>query len=116
MIGAVSTHLERAAIEQIRLQGEVKEAGRLLGAAGFTEMPGARPDAQVAHRTVGDFYDLVMQFPDGHMEGIRQRLPAEDPAEQRQLWFPGGQQDPDTPLWIKSGSPLEVVHELLNLS
>lgn len=94
---------------------EVKEAGRLLGAAGFTEMPGVRPDARVAHRTVGEFYDLVMQFADGRMEGVRQRLPAENPADQHHLWFPGQDTDPDVPVWIGSGSPLEVTQQLLSL-
>lgn len=105
---AVSTHLGHAAIDQIRLQGEVKEAGRFLGAAGFTELPGLRPDARVAFRTHGVYNDLVLLFTDGHVEAIRQH--AEGP-----LWLPGQDSPGGGCVWSRSGGPLEVVHELLNL-
>lgn len=86
---------------------EVKEAGRLLSAAGFTELPGIRADARVGFRTVGDYYDLVILFGDGHMEAIRQTV--DEP-----LWLPG-QEERDDFQWMKSGEPLEVVQELLAL-
>lgn len=47
---------------------EIVEAGRLLGAAGFTELPGIRADAKVGFRTIGEYYELVILFPDGHLD------------------------------------------------
>lgn len=86
---------------------EIKEAGRLLSAAGFTELPGIRADARVGFRTIGAYYDLVILFGDGHMEAIRQTV--DEP-----LWLPG-QDERDDFEWMKSGEPLEVVQELLAL-
>ena len=86
---------------------EILEAGRLLSAAGFTELPGLRCDARVGFRTVGEYYDLVIQFADGHMEAIRQTI--DEP-----LWVPGQDERSDFE-WMKSGDPLDVVRELLSL-
>lgn len=99
----------------LRADAAAREAGKLLGAAGFVEIPLMRKDARVAHRACGNYYDLVMQFHDGHMEAIRQEAPAENPAEQTQLWFPGQAEEPAKTLWTKSGDPLEVTQELLLL-
>ena len=86
---------------------EIQEAGRLLGAAGFTELPNIRADARVGFRTVGEYYELVILFADGHLEAIRQVV-------DRPLWLPGQDERADF-VWIKSGEPLDVVHELLAL-
>ena len=86
---------------------EIQEAGRLLGAAGFTELPGIRADAKVGFRTVGEYYELVILFPDGHLEAIRQVVDGP-------LWLPGHDERADFE-WMKSGEPLDVVRELLAL-
>jgi hypothetical protein len=86
---------------------EIKEAGRLLSAAGFTELPGIRADAKVGFRTIGEYYELVILFADGHLEAIRQIVDSP-------LWLPG-RDEPGDFEWMKSGEPLEVVHELLAL-
>lgn len=99
---------ERDALSVLRLQGEMQESGRLLAAVGFAELRGIRPGVRVAYRTGGGHNDVVMLYPDGHAEGIRQR--AEGP-----LWVPGREEDPGEHVWIKSGDPLDVVHELLRL-
>lgn len=98
---------ERQALADLLAVQEIKKAGRLLGAAGFTELPGIRADARVGFRTTGDYYDLVILFADGHMEAIRQTV--DEP-----LWLPG-QDERDDFQWSKSGEPLEVVEELLGL-
>ncbi len=86
---------------------EIKEAGNLLGAAGFTELPGIRADARVGFRTIGEHYELVILFADGHMEAIRQAIDGP-------LWLPGQDERNDFE-WMKSGEPLDVVQELLAL-
>lgn len=95
------------AVGDIPAAKEIWEAGRLLGAAGFTELPGIRVDAKVGFRTVGEYYELVILFPDGHLEAIRQVVDGP-------LWIPGHDERTDFE-WMKSGEPLEVVHELLAL-
>lgn len=86
---------------------EIREAGRLLGEAGFTELPGIRADAKVGFRTIGEYYELVILFPDGHLEAIRQVVDTP-------LWVPGHDERGEFE-WMKSGEPLDVVHELLAL-
>ena len=86
---------------------EIQEAGRLLGAAGFTELPGVRADAKVGFRPIGEYYELVILFGDGHLEAIRQGVNGP-------LWLPGQDDQPDFE-WMKSGEPLDVVRELLAL-
>ncbi|MGH4013885.1 MAG: hypothetical protein ACRDSL_08125 [Pseudonocardiaceae bacterium] len=98
---------ERQAVDEIMASNETKEAARLLSAAGFRELPGIRTDGRVGFRTIGDYYELVIQFTDGHMEAIRQTIDGP-------LWFPG-HDEPHHLEWMKSGEPLDVVQELLAL-
>lgn len=101
---------ETRAVDDVMLAKEIREAGRLLGAAGFTELPGvAKKGHRIGFRMVDEYYELVILFPDGHMEGIRQI--ASGP-----LWVPGQNgETSDDYEWVKSGGALEVVNELLSL-
>lgn len=108
VVYTVSTHADaRAAAGRSAATADAKEAGRLLGAAGFVELTGICQDTHVAFRSRGVYNDLVMLFADGHVEAVRQWA-------ESTLWLPG-QDHPDTPVWIKTGDPLGVVHELLSL-
>lgn len=107
--------LERVAQDALRQPEKTssRAAIKLLAEAGFTDFPDVRPGARVCHRVIGDCYDTVTQFPDGHMEGMRQPVP-EDRLK-APLLLPNGDDIPEgVPiLWQASGDPLEVVRELL---
>ncbi len=101
---------ERQVTGEIMAAQEIKEAGRLLAAAGFRELKGVRAGVRVAFRGRGDYCDMAVLFADGHLEAIRQTLGSAGP-----LWVPGRDDPPDEVLWTATGEPLDVVHELLAL-
>lgn len=103
----MNAHPKGRGLGGLLAEKEIQEAGRLLGEAGFTELPGIRVDAKVGFRTIGEYYELVILFADGHLEAIRQLVDTP-------LWVPG-HDDPGDFEWMKSGDPLDVVHALLAL-
>lgn len=97
---------ERAVLDQLALQQECKQAGQLLGAAGFTEVT-MKPGFRGALRCRNGYHDFVLlDCETGHCEAVRQC------AELPLLWLPGLDNGDDYE-WVKKGSPMEVVQELL---
>ena len=101
---------EQHAVDEIMARAEIQKAARLARAAGFEVLEIEEGVFSAVHRTTGSgYYDLLIQWDDGEMEGVRQEA-------RGRLWTPGHcRSRADSFVWSTSGSTLAVVEALLAL-